>query len=58
MILKNEGIGVIYFWNYGLSKLLLYFIEYRVDEFNNKHANITVNVTIQFFESRSQKNIW
>ena len=31
IIFKNEGIAVNYCWNYGSSKLLLYFIECRLD---------------------------
>ena len=53
--LKNEGIGDNYCWNYRPSKFLLHFIEYRLDELNNKHAKTASNSTIQFFESRSQK---
>ena len=53
--LKNWGIGVNYCWNYGPSKLLLHFIEYRLDQLNNKHTKIAVNLTIQFFESHYQK---
>ena len=53
--LKNWGIGLNYCWNYGPSKLLLYFIEYRLDQLNNKHTKIAVNSTIQHFEGRSQK---
>ena len=53
--LKNWGIEVYYCWNYGLSKLLLHFIEYRLDQLNNNHTKIAVNSTIQYFEGRSQK---
>ena len=53
--LKNGGIGVNYCCNYGPLKLLLYFIEYRLDQLNNKHTKTTVNSTIQFFESPNQK---
>ena len=53
--LKNWGIGVNYCWNYGSSKLLLHFIQYRLDHFNNRHTKIAVNSTIQFFKSHYQK---
>ena len=53
--LKNWGIGVYYYWNYGPSKLLVHFIENRLDQLNNKHTKIAVNSAIQYFEGRSQK---
>ena len=53
--LKNGGIGVNYCWNFGPSKLLLHFIEYRLDQLNNKHTKTVVIATIKFFENRSQK---
>ena len=53
--LKNWGIGVNYCWSYWLSKLLLHFIEYHVDQLNSKHTKIVVNSVIQYFEGRSQK---
>ena len=53
--LKNWGIGVCYCWNYGSSKSLLHFIEYRLDQLNNKHTKIAVNSVIQCFEGHSQK---
>ena len=53
--LKNWDIGVNYCWNYGLSKLLLHFIEYRLDQLNKKHTKIAVNSTMQYFEGSSQK---
>ena len=53
--LTNGGIGVKYCWNYGLSKLLLHLIQYRLDQLNNKHMKIAVNLTIQYFESCYQK---
>ena len=38
--LKNLGIRVNYCWNYRPSKLQLQFIEYRLDQLNNKaHKN-------------------
>ena len=36
--LKNWGVGVNYCWNYGPSKLLLHFIEYRIDQLNSEHT--------------------
>ena len=36
--LKNWGIGVSYCLNYGPSRLLLHFIEYCLDQLNNKHT--------------------
>ena len=53
--LKNWGIGVKYCWNYGPSKLLVNFIEYRLDQLNKKHTKIAVNSTMQYFEGSSQK---
>ena len=35
--LKNWGLGVNYYWNYGSSKLLLHFIEYQLDQLKSKH---------------------
>ena len=55
IIFENLSIGVNYCWNYGLSKLLLHFTEYRLDQLNNKHTKIAVNSTIQVFGSRYQK---
>ena len=54
IIFENWGIWVNYCWNYGPSKLLLQFIEYRLDQLNNKHAKI-VNSAIQYFEGCSEK---
>ena len=54
---QKLSIGVYYCWNYGPSKLLLHFIEYCLDQLNNKHTKIAVNSTIQYFEGRSQKNV-
>ena len=51
--LKNWGIWV----NYGPLKLLLQFIEYRLDQLNNKHTKIAVNSAIQYFEGCSQKKM-
>ena len=53
--LRNWGIGVNYWWKYGLSKLLLHFIEYCVDQLNSKHTKTVVNLTIQYFEDCSQQ---
>ena len=53
--LKNWGVGVNYCWNYGLSKLLLHFIEYCLDQLNSKHTKTAVNSTIQYFEGCSRK---
>ena len=53
--LKNWGIGINYCWNYGPSKLLLHFIEYRLDQLISKHTKIAVNSTIQYFEGCSRK---
>ena len=44
--LKKWGVVVNYCWNYGLSKLLLHFIKYRLDQLNSKHTKIAVNSTI------------
>ena len=53
--LRKWGIGINYCWNYGPSKLLLHFIEYRLDQLNSKHAKIAVNSGIQYFEGCSRK---
>ena len=53
--LKTRGIGVDYCWNYGLSKLLLHFTEYRLDQLNSKRKKTAISSTIQYFESCSQK---
>ena len=53
--LQKWGVGVNYCWNYGPSKLLLHFIEYRLDQLNSKHTKIAVNSAIQYFEGCSQK---
>ena len=55
LYLKKWGILVNYCWNYGSSKLLLHFIEYRLDQLNSKHTKIAVNSAIQYFEGCSQK---
>ena len=44
IILKNWGIVVYYCWNYRPSNLLHHFIEYRLDQLNNKHTKIAVNL--------------
>ena len=46
---------VNYCWNYGPPKLLLHFIEYRLDQLNSKHTKIAVNLAIQYFEGCCQK---
>ena len=53
--MKNWGIGVNYCWNYGPSKLLLHFIEYRPDQLNKKLTKIVVNSTMHYCEGSSQK---
>ena len=53
--LKKWGVVVNYCWNYGPSKLLLHFIEYRLDQLNSKHTKIAVNSAIQYFEGCSWK---
>ena len=53
--LSYWGIGVNYCWNYGPWMLLFHFIEYRLDQLNNKHTKTAVNSTIQFFKSRYQR---
>ena len=53
--LKKWGIGVNYCWSYGPSKLLLHFIEYRLDQLNSKHTKIAVNSAIQYFEGCCKK---
>ena len=55
LYLKNWGIGANYCWHYVSSKLLLHFIEYRLDQLNKKHTKIAVNSTMQYFEGSSQK---
>ena len=44
-----------FFWQ--PLQLLLHFIEYRLDQLNNKHMKIAVSLTTQCFESHSQKKI-
>ena len=53
--LKNWGMWVNDCWNYGSSKFLLQFIEYRLDQLNNKHQKIAVNSAIQYFKDCSQR---
>ena len=53
--LKNGGAGVNYCWNYGSSNFLLHFIEYRLDQLNNKHLKTTVNSKIWFFGNHDQR---
>ena len=40
--------------SYEPSKLVLQFIEYRLDQIKNKHTKIAVNLAIQYFEGCSQ----
>ena len=53
--LKIWGIWFNYCWNYVPPKLLLQFIEYRLDQLNSKHTKIVVNSAIQYLEGCSQK---
>ena len=39
------------------SKLLLHFIEYRVDQLNKKHMKIAVNSTTQYFKRQLSKDM-
>ena len=55
--LKNEVIGVLNCWNYRHSKLLLHFIEYHLDQLNNKHTKTAAKSAVQFFENPYQKKI-
>ena len=55
LYLKNWGIWVNYCWNYRPSELLLQFIEYRLDQLNNKHTKIALNSAIEYFKGCSQK---
>ena len=55
--LENEGIGVNLCCNYGPSKLLLYFIEYRQDQLNNKHMKTAVNLTKKNIKKPLSKEI-
>ena len=55
IIFKKWGIGVNYCWNYGSSKLLLHFIEYRLDQVNSKHTKIAVNSAMQYFGPTTTK---
>ena len=52
--LTKWGVVVNYRWNHEPSKLLLHFIEYRLDQLNSKHTKIAVNSAIQYFEGCSQ----
>ena len=54
IIFKKWGIWVKYCWNYGPSKLLLRFVEYRLDQLKSKHTKIAVNSAMQYFEGCSQ----
>ena len=56
--LQNWCIGVNYCWNYGLSNLPLHFIEYHLDQHNNKHTKTAVNSTIHYFKRPQTKEIY
>ena len=49
------GIWFNYCCNYGPSKLLLQFIEYRLDELNNKHTKIAILSNTVFWRLFSKK---
>ena len=53
--LRKWGVVVNCWWHYGPSKLLLHFIEYRLDQLNSKHVKTAVNLTIQYFEGCSRR---
>ena len=53
--LRNEGIGLDYYWIYGPSKLLLHFIEYPLNQIFKRHAKIAVDLTMQYFKGSFQK---
>ena len=66
--LEKWGIAVDYCWKYGQSKLLLHFIENRLNQLNNKHTEIEVNLifwkplsnkmsgkSLKFFDPRTTK---
>ena len=53
---KYKGSRVNYCWNYRQSKLLLHFIEYRLDHLNSKYTKIAVNSAIHYFEGCCQKD--
>ena len=55
IIFEKLRYRVNYCWNYRPSKMLLHFIEYRLDQLNSKHTKIAVNSAIQYFEGCSQK---
>ena len=56
--LQNWCIGVNYCWNYGLSNLPLHFIEYHLDQHNNKPTKTAVNSTIHYFKRPQTKEIY
>ena len=53
--LKKWGIGVNYCWSCWSPKLLLHFIEYRLNQLNRKHMKIAVNSAKRYFEGCCQK---
>ena len=55
LYLEKCGVGVNYCWSCGPSKLLLHFIQYRLDDLNSKHTKIAVNSAVQYFEGCCQK---
>ena len=55
LIFNKMRCRVNHCWSYGPSKLLLYFVEYRLDQLNSKHTKIAVNLAIQYFEGCCQK---
>ena len=55
IIFKKWGIGVNYCWNCVISKLLLHFIEYCLDQLKSKLTKIAGNSAIQHFEGCCQK---
>ena len=56
IIFKKVSYRVNYCWNYGPSKLLFHFIEYRLNQLNRQHTKIAVNSVILYFEGCCQKN--
>ena len=54
IIFTKMRFGVNYCWNYGPLKLLLYLVEYPLDQLNSKHTKIAANSAIQYFEGCSQ----
>ena len=42
--------------NYRASKLLLHFIEYRLDQLNSQHTKIAVKSIIQYLKAALKRN--